>query len=69
MDSQTDRLIHDKLFEFCERKTLIVITHRLENIHRYDKIVVLDKGQIVEFGSHSELTQIQGGFFNKLIQS
>jgi ABC-type multidrug transport system fused ATPase/permease subunit len=55
MDPHTDSILHEKLFEFSEGKTLIVITHRLENIHKYDKIVVMDNGVIVEEGNFEEL--------------
>ncbi|KAL4453906.1 hypothetical protein ABPG74_003789 [Tetrahymena malaccensis] len=68
MDPKTDELIHNKLFELSEGKTLLVITHRLENIHKFDKIVVIDSGRIVEVGNYEQLRQIEGGFFNRLIQ-
>ncbi|KAL4453909.1 hypothetical protein ABPG74_003792 [Tetrahymena malaccensis] len=68
MDPKTDELIHKKLFELSEGKTLLVITHRLENIHKFDRIVVLDSGRIVEVGNYDQLRQIEGGFFNRLIQ-
>ena len=42
MDPKSDKLLHDKLFTFAEGKTLIVITHRLENIDKFDRIVVLE---------------------------
>ncbi|EAR92658.2 ABC transporter C family protein (macronuclear) [Tetrahymena thermophila SB210] len=67
MDPKTDELIHEKLFELSEGKTLLVITHRLENIHKFDRIVVLDSGRIVEVGNYDQLRQIEGGFFNRLI--
>ncbi|KAL4497792.1 hypothetical protein ABPG72_000547 [Tetrahymena utriculariae] len=67
MDPKTDELIHEKLFELSEGKTLLVITHRLENIHKFDRIVVLDSGKIVEVGNYEQLKQIEGGFFNRLI--
>lgn len=51
MDPITDQLVHNKLFDFCKNKTLIVITHRLENIDRFDTIIVMDQGQIKEKGS------------------
>lgn len=44
MDPETDKILHEKLFEFTENRTLLVITHRLENIHKFDKIVVLEHG-------------------------
>lgn len=55
------------LFEFSKDRTLLVITHRLENIEFYDRIIVLEKGEIVEQGTYQELAKIKGGFFNKLI--
>jgi len=40
-----------------------VITHRLENIHKYDKVVVMENGLIVEEGNYNELKKISNGFF------
>ncbi|KAL4449679.1 hypothetical protein ABPG74_007502 [Tetrahymena malaccensis] len=68
MDPSTDKLIHTKLFEINKEKTLLVITHRLENIEKYDRIIVLNQGIIVESGNYQELINIKGGFFNKLLQ-
>ena len=42
MDPKSDEILHDKLFSYAEGKTLIVITHRLENIDKFDRIVVLE---------------------------
>ena len=67
MDPTTDKLLHEKLFEYTVDKTLIVITHRLENIEKFDRIVVLEKGEIVELGHVTELRKIKDGFFNKLL--
>ena len=55
MDPKTDEILHKKLFEFTLGKTLIVITHRLENIHKFDRIIVMDEGKIVEQGKYEEL--------------
>ena len=51
MDPVTDTFLQEKLFEFVADRTLIVITHRLENLHKYDRIVVLEAGCIVEEGT------------------
>ncbi|EAR98273.2 ABC transporter C family protein (macronuclear) [Tetrahymena thermophila SB210] len=67
MDPSTDKLIHTKLFEISQEKTLLVITHRLENIQKYDRIIVLNQGKIVESGNYGDLIKIKGGFFNKLL--
>ncbi|EGR32733.1 hypothetical protein IMG5_072110 [Ichthyophthirius multifiliis] len=68
MDPQTDQELHDQLFKLAENKTLLVITHRLENIDKFDRVVVLDNGSIVECGHVSQLRQIKDGFFNRLLK-
>ncbi|CAD8154665.1 unnamed protein product [Paramecium octaurelia] len=46
IDPQTDKLLHEYLFKFTENKTLIVITHRLDHLDKYDRVIYLDKGKI-----------------------
>ena len=55
MDPDTDAKLHKTLFEYANNKALLVITHRLENIHEYDRIYVMENGSIVESGSYQEL--------------
>ena len=50
MDPKTDALLHEQIFNFAKDKTLIVITHRLESIDLFDRVVVMEKGSIVECG-------------------
>ncbi|EGR29164.1 hypothetical protein IMG5_161730 [Ichthyophthirius multifiliis] len=66
IDAQTDQKLHEQLFEYTKDKTLIVITHRLENIHHFDRICVLDNGEILEQGNIEQLKQNTGGFFNRI---
>ena len=49
---------------FYKGKTVVIVAHRLSTVRHADKIVVLDKGKIAEEGSHQELTQKQGLYFN-----
>ena len=50
-------------------KTTIIIAHRLSNIQHADKIMVLDKGNVVEIGSHQELMQHDGGHYKELVET
>lgn len=60
LDSGSERLIQKALWELMKNKTAVVIAHRLSTIQRMDRIVVLDKGRIVEEGSHQELLAKNG---------
>ena len=55
LDSENEKLIQDALWKVTKNKTTIIIAHRLSTAMRADKIVVMDKGKIVESGSHSVL--------------
>ncbi len=66
LDSESEQLIQDALWKLMKDKTAIVIAHRLSTIQKMDRIIVLDKGKIVEEGSHSELVKKKNGLYARL---
>jgi ATP-binding cassette subfamily B protein len=60
LDSESEKLIQDALWKLMQDRTAIVIAHRLSTIQKLDRILVLDKGQIVEEGSHKDLIAKKG---------
>src|SRR6202035_6013294 len=65
LDTESEMLVQRALANLMTGRTVIVIAHRLSTIRRADKIVVLDRGRIVEIGSHEELIG-HGGIYNRL---
>jgi ATP-binding cassette subfamily B protein len=63
IDSESEELIQRATQKLTEGRTSIVIAHRLSTIHNADKIVVLDKGEIKEIGSHAELLALKGYYY------
>ena len=66
LDSESERLVQDALEKLMEGRTSIVIAHRLSTVRKADKIIVLDKGSIVEEGTHQELIGVSGGLYKNL---
>jgi ATP-binding cassette, subfamily B, bacterial len=64
LDASNEKVIVENLAEFFEGKTVIVVAHRLSTVRNADKIVVLDNGRIVETGSHQDLIDRKGAYFN-----
>jgi len=63
LDTNNERVIMDNLQHFFEGRTSVVIAHRLSTVKNADQIVVLEKGEIVEIGTHKELTMKQGAYY------
>jgi subfamily B ATP-binding cassette protein MsbA len=67
LDSESERLIQIALNNLIKNRTTFVIAHRLSTIKKANRIVVLDKGKIVEMGSHEELLK-KGGLYRRLYE-
>jgi thiol reductant ABC exporter CydC subunit len=67
LDALTERQVLDTLFETMQGKTSLLITHRLLGLEHMDEILVMDKGRIVERGSHNELLS-QPGLYRRLFE-
>lgn len=65
LDAESERLVQKALANLMRNKTSIVIAHRLSTVRRADKIVVMERGQIIETGTHAELLAA-GGIYKKL---
>lgn len=68
LDSESERLVQEALDALMKGRTSIVIAHRLSTIRKADKILVLEKGEIIESGSHETLSRVSGGTYQKLSQ-
>nr|MCS3814571.1 ABC transporter fused permease/ATP-binding protein [Mucilaginibacter sp. X4EP1] len=66
LDSESERLVQEALEELMKNRTSIIIAHRLSTIREADKIIVLEKGQIIESGNHQELINNEQGLYRYL---
>ena len=67
IDSYSEQLIQDATDTITQNQTSIIIAHRLATIQKADKIIVMDKGLIVEQGNHKELLS-KGGYYSNLYE-
>ena len=66
LDTESERLVQDAIDNMMQNRTSIVIAHRLSTIRNADEIIVLQKGEIAEKGTHESLLA-QNGIYRKLI--
>jgi ATP-binding cassette subfamily B protein len=65
VDTETEETILNNLFSFCKYKTTIIVSHRISSAKNADKIIILDEGNIIQQGSHSQLIN-QEGYYKSL---
>jgi subfamily B ATP-binding cassette protein HlyB/CyaB len=66
LDYESERIIQQNMQSICQGRTVIVIAHRLSAVRHADRILVMDRGQIVEAGSHAELLAHEAGHYSRL---
>jgi subfamily B ATP-binding cassette protein HlyB/CyaB len=68
LDYESERIIQNNMQAICQGRTVIIIAHRLSAVRHTHRIVVLDRGQIVEQGTHAELATHQAGHYARLLR-
>ena len=67
IDTNTERKVQDAIKNIMKNRTSIIIAHRLSTIKYCDNIIVVDKGKIIESGSHKELMQNKGIYYDSIL--
>lgn len=65
LDYESERIIQDNMAHMCKGRTVFIIAHRLSTVRQCDRIIVMEKGRIVEMGNHDQLLN-QNGYYAKL---
>ena len=68
LDAESETLVQEALDELMKDRTTVIIAHRLSTIRKADRIMVIDKGQIIEQGNHELLMQNQSGLYHHLVK-
>jgi ATP-binding cassette subfamily B protein len=64
LDATTESSIFSELRDYFQGRTVLMIAHRLSTVQHADKIIVIDKGKVVEEGNHEELMNLKGSYFS-----
>lgn len=68
LDYESERIIQNNMDAICSGRTVLIIAHRLSAVRRADRIIVMERGQIVEMGSHAELENREAGYYARLLE-
>ena len=68
LDYESERAIMENMDAICHNRTVLIIAHRLSTVRRAHRIIAMDKGQIIEEGSHEELLRRKDGYYRYLYQ-
>jgi subfamily B ATP-binding cassette protein MsbA len=66
LDTESEKLVQEALTSLMKNRTTLVIAHRLSTIQSADQILVINRGELVESGTHSELVSLEDGYYRKL---
>lgn len=66
LDYESEHIIRQNMHAICQGRTVIIIAHRLSAVRHADRIIVMDKGEIIESGNHRDLMQLDGGTYRYL---
>ena len=64
LDANNEKVFIDNLNRFLSKRTAVVVAHRLSTVKHADQIIVLDKGLVAETGTHKELLETKGIYYN-----
>ena len=64
LDARNEKIIMENLESFFSNRTVIVVAHRLSTVKNAAQIIVLEKGALIEKGTHRELVQLKGAYYN-----
>jgi subfamily B ATP-binding cassette protein MsbA len=68
LDTESEKLVQEALFKLMQNRTSIVIAHRLSTIQHADEIWVMQKGEIIEKGTHDQLLNVTSGLYKRLVE-